>query len=490
LNRLLSLLESQDEALKSAAARAVGAWKVEAARGKLAAWAADEGAPLPLRSAAIAGLASLGGQPSSETLANLASSARSLEVRQQAIGALGTLDLQQAAKLTVQLLADAPQGLDPAASIAPLLARQNGAQAITAALAQAKLSADVAKLVLRAVRAAPQPSDELIAAVQKAGGLEAAVWKLTPELSAALVEEVKTRGNPVRGEFIYRDKNLQCLKCHAIGGAGGTVGADLVSIGASAQIDYLIESLLDPNAKVKEGYHSKVVQDHDGNIYTGIVVRQGGGQLVLKNAEDKLVTIAEPNIAQAKDGRSLMPDGAADTLTRQELVDLVRFLSELGKVGGNYTIGQARVVRRWQVLSWSKEAHTLLNRTSYDSAATDNPALVWDSAYSLVSGTLPMDSLPTFVPHQGDEPVRFLRCQLDVSTPGRVKLKFSHTGNLALWIDGKPTPIEKNEAIVDLSSGRRTLTLASSSQARTIDIRLELADVPGSMAQVQIVGGK
>ena len=44
-----------------------------------------------------------------------------------------------------------------------------------------------------------------------------------------------------------------------------------------------------------------------------------------------------------------MPAGLTDTLTRDELVDLVRFLSELGKIGP-YSVGQARVVRRWQVL--------------------------------------------------------------------------------------------------------------------------------------------
>ena len=477
--------------VRAAAARAVGMWKVNAGRDELTKLLQSVDTPPLLRRAAIDGQAAFGDAESRDILAVVAQSQTTvLEDRLAALAALASIDLPLSANLTAGLLEDSAAGLDPGAAVAAIASRRDGPTVLAKALAGKKLTPDTAKLVLRAARSAPQPSEELIAAVQKAGGLEAAVWKLTPELSAALVEEVKTHGHPVRGEVLYRDKNLQCLKCHAIGGAGGTVGADLVSIGASAQIDYLIESLLDPNAKVKEGYHSKVVQDHDGNIYTGIVVRQAGGQLVLKNAEDKLVTIAEDNIAQAKDGRSLMPDGAADTLTRPELVDLVRFLSELGKVGGDYTIGQARVVRRWQVLSWSKEAHTLLNRTSYDSAATDNPALVWDSAYSLVSGTLPMDNLPAFVPHQGDEPVRFLRCQLDVSTPGPVKLKFTHTGNLALWIDGKPAPIEKNEAIVDLSTGRRTLTLASSSQARRIDIRLELADVPGSMAQVQIVGGK
>ena len=56
--------------------------------------------------------------------------------------------------------------------------------------------------------------------------------------------------------------------------------------------------------------------------------------------------------------RSLMPDGLADTLTRGELVDLVRFLSELGKVGP-YSLGKAglfaagkrssRPVRVWPI---------------------------------------------------------------------------------------------------------------------------------------------
>ena len=44
-----------------------------------------------------------------------------------------------------------------------------------------------------------------------------------------------------------------------------------------------------------------------------------------------------------------MPAGLTDTLTRGELVDLVRFLSELGKIGP-YAVSKARVFRRWQVL--------------------------------------------------------------------------------------------------------------------------------------------
>ena len=76
---------------------------------------------------------------------------------------------------------------------------------------------------------------------------------------AAFVADVRINGDRTRGEAVYRRASLSCMKCHAIGGAGGKVGPDMGSIGGSAQIDYLVQSLLDPNAKVKEGYHTVIV---------------------------------------------------------------------------------------------------------------------------------------------------------------------------------------------------------------------------------------
>ena len=54
-----------------------------------------------------------------------------------------------------------------------------------------------------------------------------------------------------------------------------------------------------------------------------------------------------------------MPVGLVDGLTRAELVDLVRFLSELGKVGP-YAVSKQRLVRRWQVLADTPAARKAL----------------------------------------------------------------------------------------------------------------------------------
>src|SRR5262249_10481622 len=146
---------------------------------------------------------------------------------------------------------------------------------------------------------------------------------------------------------------------------------------------------------IKEGYHSLVVATKDGKVHTGIKVREANGELVLRNAEDQEIAIPKNSIDEQTNGGSLMPEGLADPLTRTELVDLVRFLSELGKVGP-YSVSKARIVRRWQVLEPTPEAYTLLARTSFASAAGNDPTLHWLPAYSNVAGTLPLDSLPHF----------------------------------------------------------------------------------------------
>src|SRR5262249_3238112 len=145
-------------------------------------------------------------------------------------------------------------------------------------------------------------------------------------------------------------------------------------------------------------------------------------------------------------GGSLMPDGLADTLTRAELVDLVRFLSELGKVGP-YAASKARLVRRWQALEPTPAAYQLLYRTRLASAASSDPSLTWSSAYSKVSGVLPLDGLPIvqFRKQQGNETdkISFLRCQLDASSAGKVKLLLNLKAGLTLWLDG--VPVEASE---------------------------------------------
>ena len=71
--------------------------------------------------------------------------------------------------------------------------------------------------------------------------------------------------------------------------------------------DYLIESILYPNRKIKEGYHSVVVETKDDRSLVGVQVSETGSEIVLRDAADKLVSIPRNQVKRKINGQSLMP---------------------------------------------------------------------------------------------------------------------------------------------------------------------------------------
>jgi putative heme-binding domain-containing protein len=483
------LLAHKDEATLAAAVRLAGLWKITMMGTDIEALALEAKGD-DLRKSALIALADLGDR---KPLLQFARAKDNPALRRVATIALVGLDMAEASKLAAELLADKPSEETAVETVSAFLQRKNGAAALAKALNSVKLTPDVAKAALRTMRSTGRDVPELTAALTKAGGLTEPRHTLTPAEMKQMVADVQKLGDPARGEAVFRRKDMLCMKCHSIAGAGGQAGPDLISLGASAQIDYIIDSLLLPNKQVKEGYNALLVEMKDGKQYTGIKVRETAKELVLHDAEDKEIVLAVDKIDNKKEGGSIMPEGLVDPLTRQELIDLTRFLSELGKVGGKYAVGPARLVRRWQALEYGNEANTLLYRVGIHAMAGNEPGLVWSPAYSVVAGELPMAGLPHFDWSKGFQEVKipfaFVRCQLDASNAGKAKLRLNSAKGLSLWINGAPVAV-KEETIVDLGAGLQTLTFAIDLQERKEPLRVELEDVAQSSARVRIVGGK
>ncbi|MEO6810098.1 MAG: HEAT repeat domain-containing protein, partial [Isosphaeraceae bacterium] len=502
LARMAALLGSADDATRSSAARAAGLWKLEALRPTLETLALDDKASDVVRAASLDGLASMGGSKSIEFLDRLVNidhaagtddptskkSEGSAVVRRRALISLATLDAGRAANRVVSVLTGLKPGDDPSDVFAAFLGRKGGPAALTKALADHSMPADVVKVGLRIARQSGQVDQALVEALNRAGGLTGEAVELSAEALEKLVSEVRDQGDPARGELVFRRADLNCLKCHAIAGAGGQIGPGLESIGASAPVDYLLTSLFQPDKAIKEGYHSLVVATSEGEIVSGIAVRQTDDQLVLRDAEGVEVTIPTSSIEDQKPGGSLMPAGLTDSLTHGELLDLTRFLSELGKIGP-FAVGQARLVRRWQVLEPSAESSHSLRRFGLVAASNPEPSWTWNPAYSQVSGVLPLNSLLTFKLSESSSRLGVVRCQVDVTTPGLVRFRLNAPETLELWIDqAKTDPAETID--LDLTPGTHTLTLIVDLDQRNDPLRCELVDVPGSPARAQIVGGK
>ncbi len=481
-----ALVDDAQPAVAVAAIRLAGLWKLEAVRSKLDETLRNDKASPAARQAAADGLALLGGPASKATFVELTDARHSLNLRMICAVALSAVDLDAGAARIAAILAELPDGVNPAGMIHPLLARTKGPESLAKALAGRKLNPDVAKMAFRAVTAAPQQSSSLIEAIMNAGGLTNPKRTLSADEMAAMVDDVNKKGNPARGEALFRRDTMGCFKCHAIGGGGGLVGPDLSSLGASAPVDYIIESMLEPAKKVKEGYHAIQVVTKDEDVYAGIPVRKDGNEIVLRTSDDREVVIPVKQVASQKDSPSLMPVGLVDILTRDELVDLVSFMSKLGKDGA-YAVSKARVIRTWRTPVSTPASMDHFRHHGIDIAWKDDAAVVWSPVYSATSGGVPWDETTKMWvsgPRHG-----LLRAQLNVTTPGKIALKLSQTEGVKLWA-GKQEITITGTTTLDLPAGSHTLTFALLEGKQGAAFTCELVDVEGSPARAQVVNGK
>lgn len=467
--------------------RLIGLWKLKDHRDLLHTYARDTKLPFESRLAAFDALVDFGGPENRAVIETLADSTDD-STRRLAIGALSAIDINAAAKRAAAFFGTAKFNDETTSLYVVFLNRKGGATALAKSLDGKKLSQEMAKLGVRSVRSSGQDAPDLVAALTKAGDLAAQKREWTkPELDA-FVADVQKSGNAAKGELLYRRKDLQCLNCHAIGGAGGLVGPDLASIGASAPVDYLIESLLIPTKAVKEGYHTLRVETLDGKVLTGVKIRETKTEIALRTADDKEVVIPIKDIDNKRDTRSLMPDSLVDTLTREELIDLTRFLSELGKQGP-YAPSQKRLIRRWQVLAPNQDSMQMIRRARLAIVAENGQAFAWQSAYSLLSGEVPLDAAPGFEVWKDTARLAVFRAQLDVTTGGKVKLKLNDAAGVTLFVGANPVDAA-DELTVDLQPGLQNIVYAIDLSKRKDPLRVEVEEIADSPARLTVVGGK
>jgi quinoprotein glucose dehydrogenase len=137
-------------------------------------------------------------------------------------------------------------------------------------------------------------------------------------------------GDAEAGRQVFFGKTeVSCVRCHRIFGTGGKVGPDLSGVGLKNDRKYLLESMVNPNKAITEGYGTVKVQTIDGMIYVGIVQSESETQLQLMDADGKKFFIAQDDIEGIKPGLSAMPDDLAKQLSHNEIRDLVAYLATL-----------------------------------------------------------------------------------------------------------------------------------------------------------------
>ncbi|MFO0889163.1 MAG: c-type cytochrome [Isosphaeraceae bacterium] len=156
---------------------------------------------------------------------------------------------------------------------------------------------------------------------------------------------IRREGDAEKGRAVFfRTGQNACASCHRVRGQGQWIGPDLSTIGTKYGKDELLRSILNPSAAIGYNYRSLVAALIDGRVLTGLPVEDNPDRLVLKTADGQRIILRPGDIEDRKTSDvSLMPEGLAGTLSDQELVDLLTYLSTLREpvsiVGQYHVIG-------------------------------------------------------------------------------------------------------------------------------------------------------
>jgi putative heme-binding domain-containing protein len=177
------------------------------------------------------------------------------------------------------------------------------------------------------VRAYPQEIRE------RAQGLRKKLAELQKEKAAYLAtltaELEPVRGNSDTGHELFLSQKLGCIGCHRAVGRGGTVGPDLSRIGKFRTKAELLESIVFPGRTIAPEFRAYQVATKDGRVATGLIVRETTDAIMLLATDLAEVRVARSELeAMTPSTTSLMPEGLEKLMSRQELGDLLEFLSQ------------------------------------------------------------------------------------------------------------------------------------------------------------------
>jgi putative heme-binding domain-containing protein len=144
-----------------------------------------------------------------------------------------------------------------------------------------------------------------------------------------IAELAKRTGDPDKGHAVFA---RTCVACHQINGLGIDFGPALSEIGSKLPKEDLYFSITNPSAAVAFGFEGWILKLKDGNELLGLIASETADEVALKIMGGIVVKYPKSQIvSRTKQDQSLMTPGLHQTMTEQELVDLIEYLTTLKK---------------------------------------------------------------------------------------------------------------------------------------------------------------
>jgi putative heme-binding domain-containing protein len=319
--------------LKLAVMKLLKHWQIKQAGTTVGQLVQDKSQEVEIRAAAVQTLAQLegiGAVPLLKTQVSTGNNPR--EIRLAALKSLSGLDLNLATRLTVDEIQRSAKTVgEMLAIISPVIEQQGGVALITSQIKEQTISAEAAGLMLEALAnkgtEAPGLRGQLNAIAGRASTVPAGYDSV---YISQLIKLVKERGDASRGEQLYL-RMPSCASCHTINGKGGHIGPNLSALGRGLSPEEIAIEVLWPSQNIKEGYSRVTAETANGEIIQGIKLAEDADNIRIKTATRGNVSVSKKLLKHFEEDGSLMPGGLLDGTGREELADIIKYLSMLGQ---------------------------------------------------------------------------------------------------------------------------------------------------------------
>ncbi|TDB67359.1 PVC-type heme-binding CxxCH protein [Arundinibacter roseus] len=492
--RISQFITHEDDAVKNSAIRLIGLWRLDALNNQLVSLA--QKGNKSVRQAALAALVLMKSEEANTALLAMTTGKNPVDLKLAATAQLASANAPQAARIATELLRSLPAETDVTDLYKAFLGNKVATKALATALNSQNIPEQAAmegrKILQRSVPFNRRNGEDvlmLVQALEASGGvlpIEKMPQELTDAEISSLAQSIAT-ADAAKGELIYRQSNLACQTCHAIGGAGGRIGPDLSSLGTSSPAETIIRSILYPNLSIKEGYELQRIIKKDKGETMGYLVSNGTADLVIRDVSGQEVSIPKSQVeAIEKIPGSLMPPALTAGLSQEEFKNLVAFLSKMGE-SGPFRVPNNRLIRNWKTIS-----PTLGTRQS---VAAEGPVYIakisarsaFFPVFSKVAGDVPMADLP-IIDAGTNKKYSFVRFDLEVVSAGVLALEFNSSAGISAWVMGKEVKLQNKLLSTNLPVGVHTFTVSIDRGVFVEEsLKIQLQDAPSGGAQTRLV---
>lgn len=139
-------------------------------------------------------------------------------------------------------------------------------------------------------------------------------------------------GDKAAGEKLFKEHAVAaCLRCHKVGGVGGDAGPDLAGIGAKKDRKYILESIINPNAQIAEGFQSVMLTLKSGELQAGFVKAETDADVTLQLPVPGAapIKVKKADVKSRENAPSGMLPNLGQLLTKREIRDIVEYVASL-----------------------------------------------------------------------------------------------------------------------------------------------------------------